>query len=111
MDVPVIDRSNRRQTQTPAHQAPPCTLVIFGAGGDLTKRLIMPALYNLVRAGKLPDDFAIIGVDHNDLTTEEWCGDLAEMMQAFMRAGGSERRGDQPSVPMIAISRASGISL
>ena len=41
-------------------------MMIFGAGGDLTKRLVVPALYNLVRAGKLPDDFAIIGVDHND---------------------------------------------
>ncbi len=29
------------------HPAPPCTLVIFGAGGDLTQRLLMPALYNL----------------------------------------------------------------
>ncbi|MGA7612894.1 MAG: hypothetical protein WCF49_22245, partial [Xanthobacteraceae bacterium] len=28
-------------------------MVIFGAGGDLTKRLVVPALYNLVRAGKL----------------------------------------------------------
>jgi glucose-6-phosphate 1-dehydrogenase len=30
--------------------APPCAMVIFGAAGDLTKRLIMPALYNLVNA-------------------------------------------------------------
>ena len=45
----VVDRTNRRQTQTPAHQAPPCTLVIFGAGGDLTKRLLMPAIYNLAK--------------------------------------------------------------
>ena len=40
----------------PGHPAPPATLTIFGAGGDLTKRLVVPALYNLVRAGKLPDD-------------------------------------------------------
>ena len=68
-------------------QAPPATLVIFGAGGDLTKRLVVPALYNLVRAGKLPDEFAIIGVDHNDETTEQWRQSLTEMMQAFTRAG------------------------
>src|SRR5262249_49597985 len=43
--------------------------------------------------GKLPDDFAIIGVDHNDLTTEEWCRNLTEMMQAFTHAGGGERQG------------------
>ena len=46
----------------------------------------MPALYNLVRAGKLPDEFAIIGVDHNDETTEQWRQSLTEMMQVFTRA-------------------------
>jgi glucose-6-phosphate dehydrogenase-like protein len=49
-----------------ARRPAPATMVIFGAGGDLTKRLIMPALYNLTRADKLPKEFAIIGVDHND---------------------------------------------
>ena len=74
------------------HRAPPATLTIFGAGGDLTKRLVVPALYNLVRAGKLPDEFAIIGVDHNDQTTEQWRQSLTEMMQAFKRAGGHEQQ-------------------
>src|SRR5690242_10332967 len=45
-----------------ASPAPPCVLVIFGAAGDLTKRLLVPALYNLRRAGLLPENFAIIGV-------------------------------------------------
>jgi glucose-6-phosphate 1-dehydrogenase len=61
-------------------------MTIFGAAGDLTKRLIVPALYNLVRGRKLPDGFAIIGIDHNDETTEAWRQNLAEMMQAFGRA-------------------------
>ena len=69
----------------------PATLTIFGAAGDLTKRLIVPALYHLVRGGKLPDGFAIIGVDHNDQTTEGWCQNLTEMMQAAAR--GSDRQG------------------
>src|SRR3979490_2515747 len=79
-------------TALPAHRAPPPTLAIFGAGGDLTKRLVVPALYNLVRAGKLSDDFAIIGVDHNDRTTEEGRQSLTEMMQAFTRGGGHEQQ-------------------
>ena len=74
------------------HRAPPATLTIFGAGGDLTKRLVVPALYNLVRAGKLPDDFAIIGIDHNEQTTEQWRQSLTEMMQAFARGGGHEQQ-------------------
>jgi len=77
----------------PDHRPSPATMAIFGAAGDLTKRLIVPALYNLVRGGKLPDGFAIIGIDHNDQTTEEWCQSLTEMMQAFARAGGRERQG------------------
>jgi glucose-6-phosphate 1-dehydrogenase len=57
-------------------------MVIFGAGGDLTKRLIVPALCHLVRAEELPDEFAIIGVDHNDRTTEQWRQALTETTQA-----------------------------
>jgi glucose-6-phosphate 1-dehydrogenase len=75
-----------------ARRPAPATITIFGAGGDLTKRLIMPALYNLVRADKLPDKFAIIGVDHNDQTTQAWRQDLTEAMQDFAR--GPEGKGD-----------------
>jgi glucose-6-phosphate 1-dehydrogenase len=74
----------------PGRRPSPATLVIFGAGGDLTKRLIVPALYNLVRAGTLPDGFAVIGVDHNDQNTKGWRQSLTETMQAFAR----ERGGD-----------------
>src|SRR6266446_6371018 len=69
-------------------QAPPATLVIFGAGGDLTKRLVVPALYHLVQAGNLPDALAVIGVDHSDRTTEQWRQSLTKMMQAFTQAAG-----------------------
>ena len=68
-------------------QAPPATITIFGAGGDLTKRLVMPALYNLVRAGRLPDGFTVIGVDISDQTSESWCDSLTAMLHAFVRAG------------------------
>ncbi len=39
----------------------PCAIVIFGAAGDLTRRKLIPALYNLAEAGLLPDQFAIVG--------------------------------------------------
>src|SRR6516162_3412908 len=70
-----------------SRQAPPATLAIFGSAGDLTKRLVVPALYNLVRAGRLADGFSIIGVDISDQTDESWRNSLTEMMQAFVRAG------------------------
>jgi glucose-6-phosphate 1-dehydrogenase len=49
-----------------AQPAPPCALVIFGAGGDLTRRLLVPALYNLRRERLLPEDFSIVGVARGD---------------------------------------------
>ncbi|RMH08286.1 MAG: glucose-6-phosphate dehydrogenase [Nitrospirae bacterium] len=42
--------------------APPCTLVIFGGSGDLTRRKLLPALYNLLLDQLLPDKFAVIGI-------------------------------------------------
>src|SRR5215467_594626 len=62
-------------------QLAPAAMAIFGAGGDLTKRLIAPALCHLVRARELPDEFAVIGVDHNDRTTEQWRQLLTETMK------------------------------
>jgi glucose-6-phosphate 1-dehydrogenase len=59
---------------------PPAAIVIFGANGDLTKRLVVPALYNLARSGMLPPRLALIGVDHNDKTTDEW----RDALKAFL---------------------------
>jgi glucose-6-phosphate 1-dehydrogenase len=42
--------------------APPCAMVIFGASGDLTRRKLVPALYNLASGGLLPEGFAVVGV-------------------------------------------------
>src|SRR5438128_1367914 len=47
--------------------ADPCTIVILGAGGDLTRRKLLPALCNLRSHGLLPKDFALIGVARRDL--------------------------------------------
>ena len=68
--------------------APPCAMVIFGAAGDLTKRLVVPALYNLVNAQRLPDEFRIVGVDLASKTTEEWRKGLTETMQGFVGSDG-----------------------
>ncbi len=46
--------------------APPATLVIFGAMGDLAKRLLMPSILNLARDGLIGDDLTVIGVSHHD---------------------------------------------
>ncbi|WP_116813427.1 glucose-6-phosphate dehydrogenase [Steroidobacter cummioxidans] len=82
--------SSVAQSTAQDRQAPPATLVIFGAAGDLTKRLVVPALYNLVRARRLADGFSIIGVDSASLTAESWRKQLSDMMEFFVRHGGDE---------------------
>src|ERR1700676_2518173 len=54
------------------HPPGPCAMVIFGAGGDLTKRKLIPAIYNLVKGKLIPEQFAIIGVSAEVFTTEEF---------------------------------------
>ena len=71
-------------------QAPPCTLVVFGAGGDLTKRLLMPALYNLAGGGLLADGFSVLGIDHNPLTDQGWRDDLSATMESFTKDTSAE---------------------
>ena len=65
-----------------------CAIVIFGANGDLTKRLIVPALYNLARTGLLPERLALIGVDHNDRTTQQWQDSLREFLSQSLAKHG-----------------------
>ena len=73
-----------------AKTAPACSFVIFGAGGDLTARLLMPALYNLRLAGLLDDGFRIIGVDVRDMDDAGYIAHLTETMTRFV----TERRAD-----------------
>ena len=67
-----------------AKPADPCAMVIFGATGDLTKRLVVPALYNLLRTKVLPEQFALIGVARTDGTAESWRDQLHGMLTSFV---------------------------
>ena len=68
--------------------APPCVFVIFGASGDLTKRLLMPAIYNLVNEGLLSDDFAVLGLNRGEGTEEEFRVGLVDSVREILSAGG-----------------------
>src|SRR5437879_768543 len=72
-----------------AIQAPPCAMVIFGSSGDLTKRLLIPALYNLAKAGRLSDKFALIGVDRTDRSHDEFRAYLGEGVRSFVSDTGT----------------------
>ena len=58
--------------ETLGRAAPPCAMVIFGAGGDLTKRKLFPALYNLAKGKLLPQEFAIVGVSREQFSTDDF---------------------------------------
>jgi glucose-6-phosphate 1-dehydrogenase len=77
-----------------AKPADPCAMVIFGATGDLTKRLVVPALYNLLRTSVLPKQFALIGVARSDETVESWPDQLYDMLKSFVGRAGAEFNAD-----------------
>jgi glucose-6-phosphate 1-dehydrogenase len=65
--------TNREQEIQPAGKAAgSCVMVLFGAAGDLTKRKLVPALFNLAKAKLLPQNFAVLGVSVDDLSLEQF---------------------------------------
>lgn len=68
-------------------KADPCVMIIFGATGDLTKRKLFPALYNLAKDDFLPHTFAIIGVGRQELSTEEFRKETVANLKEFLPNG------------------------
>jgi glucose-6-phosphate 1-dehydrogenase len=64
-----------------------CTMVIFGASGDLTKRKLMPALYNLAIARELPQRFSIVGYARTDMNDEVFRQRMREAVSQYSRTG------------------------
>jgi glucose-6-phosphate 1-dehydrogenase len=62
-----------------------CTLVIFGASGDLTKRKLVPALWSLFQSRVLPEPFAVIGVARSPMTDEEFRTRMRQAITDFAR--------------------------
>lgn len=63
----------------------PCILVIFGATGDLTARKLVPAIYNLMREGQLPSNFACVGFARRDKSHEEFRKEMHDAINNFSR--------------------------
>ena len=82
MTNPLID--NLRIENTPG----PTTLVIFGASGDLTRRKLLPALYQLSRWNRLPARFAVIGVARSQFDDEAFRTQFRESLREFAAVEG-----------------------
>jgi len=63
--------------------ADPCVMVIFGATGDLTKRKLFPALYNLAKSNLLSREFAIVCSSRTDMSTEAYREQITQDMKTF----------------------------
>ncbi|WP_046020130.1 glucose-6-phosphate dehydrogenase [Magnetospira sp. QH-2] len=61
---------------------PPCTIMIFGAGGNLSRIKLMPALFRLDLAGRLPDNMAILASSLEEWTREQWIEQVVDMLDA-----------------------------
>ena len=64
-----------------------CVLVIFGASGDLTKRKLIPALYNLALEKRLPERFAVVGYARSEMTHEIFRDKMRQAVGEFSRTG------------------------
>src|SRR2546423_1912415 len=69
----------------------PTTLVIFGASGDLAKRKLLPAIYNLAHEGALPERFNLIGISRGDIGDDEFRQQAREAIDQFSRRKPDEK--------------------
>ena len=77
--------------KTSNKKSEPTIFIIFGGTGDLTRRKIMPALYNLFLANWLPTEFAIIGTSSTKTSDEKYISDLLDAINEFSRNGKAKK--------------------
>lgn len=77
--------------QTSDKKSLPTIFIIFGGNGDLTKRKIVPALYNLYLEGRLPENFAIIGTSRTEFTDKKYQDSMLEGINEFSRTGKADK--------------------
>ena len=68
----------------------PCVLVIFGASGDLTRRKLVPAIWQLHQQGRLPEQFALVGVARSQMNADEFRASMAAALHEFADASGDQ---------------------
>jgi len=66
--------------------ADPCTVIIFGASGDLTKRKLVPALYRLTQERLLPAEFAIVGFARSEMSHEDFRAKMKDAILTYSEA-------------------------
>ena len=77
-----VTTTQDQQTPQFGEASGPCAIVLFGASGDLTKRKLVPALFNLVKASLLPRTFAILGLAVDQLGEEQFRNQVTSFLPA-----------------------------
>ncbi|MCU7829201.1 MAG: glucose-6-phosphate dehydrogenase [Candidatus Thiodiazotropha sp. (ex Myrtea sp. 'scaly one' KF741663)] len=85
-NLPNISRLTSGELFLQPDRLEPCILVIFGAAGDLTRRKLMPALYNLVREKALDERFAVVGYSRSPQSDEAYREILHQAVSGYSRA-------------------------
>ena len=78
-----MEQSTETPTPAAGHVADPSVMVIFGASGDLTKRKLIPALYNLERDKLLAKEFAVVGISRREMSHDAFREKLTEDIKSF----------------------------
>ncbi len=79
-DVNELEARKKYKKRQPSETT---TRVIFGASGDLTRRKLVPALYNLYRKGRLPKTFSVVGNSRSKFSHDEWRNRVREGVEEF----------------------------
>lgn len=75
------------QTNTASNNIDPCTLVLFGASGNLARVKLYPGLFRLDSIGRLPAELKILAVGRQEVTQEAWRADIKSMLDAKFKKG------------------------
>src|SRR5581483_912890 len=94
LDVSVTTRDGEVVASTSQRPAPPCSIVIFGASGDLTHRKLIPAVFDLFQAGLLSKHSAVMGFSRSQLSDDEFRRTAREGLEHY-GSDVSERAWDQ----------------
>ena len=80
-----------REDQATRTRPEPCSVVIFGASGDLTGRKLIPALYNIAADGELPPTLKVVGFARREKSHDSFRAELEVMNRKLSRQGHDER--------------------
>ena len=84
-DTTAVETAPGRRMGAERKAMGPCTIIIFGASGDLTARKLIPAFYHLFKEKQLDAEFRIVGFARREKTDESWRNELRAALDQFSR--------------------------